>query len=62
MTAPMSRLDGKVVFLTGDASGIGAAIARRCIDESAWVICADQSPEGVLALAQSLGPRAFGIQ
>ncbi|MBB3166056.1 SDR family oxidoreductase [Rhizobium laguerreae] len=62
MTASMSRLDGKVVFLTGAASGIGAAIARRCIDESASVICADQSPEGVLALAQSLGPRAFGIQ
>ncbi|MGO6972603.1 SDR family NAD(P)-dependent oxidoreductase [Rhizobium leguminosarum] len=62
MTAPMSRLDGKVVFVTGAASGIGAAIARRCIDESASVICADLSPEGVFALAQSLGPRAFGIQ
>jgi NAD(P)-dependent dehydrogenase (short-subunit alcohol dehydrogenase family) len=62
MTARMSRLDGKVIFLTGAASGIGAAIARRCIDEDALVICADHSLEGVIALAQSLGSRAFGIQ
>ncbi len=62
MTAAMSRLDGKVIFLTGAASGIGAAIARRCIDENASVICADQSLDSVTALAQSLGPQAFAIQ
>ncbi|MBY5340829.1 SDR family oxidoreductase [Rhizobium leguminosarum bv. viciae] len=62
MTAPMSRLDGKVIFLTGAASGIGAAIARRCIDEKAFVICADQSLDGADALAKSLGPQALGIR
>ncbi|MGO8622872.1 SDR family NAD(P)-dependent oxidoreductase [Rhizobium ruizarguesonis] len=62
MTAPMSRLDGKVIFLTGAASGIGAAIARRCIDEKAFVICADQSLDGADTLAKSLGPQALGIQ
>ncbi|MGO6951003.1 SDR family NAD(P)-dependent oxidoreductase [Rhizobium johnstonii] len=58
----MSRLDGKVIFLTGAASGIGAAIARRCIDEKAFVICADQSLDGADALAKSLGPQALGIR
>jgi NAD(P)-dependent dehydrogenase (short-subunit alcohol dehydrogenase family) len=62
MTAPMTRLEGKVIFLTGAASGIGAAIARRCIDEGASVICADRSSDEVAALAQSLGPQAFGVQ
>ncbi|MBY3075247.1 SDR family oxidoreductase [Rhizobium laguerreae] len=62
MTTPMSRLDGKVLFLTGAASGIGAAIARRCIDEKAFVICADQSLDSADTLAKSLGPQALGIQ
>ncbi|CAK11839.1 SDR family oxidoreductase (plasmid) [Rhizobium leguminosarum] len=62
MTTPMSRLEGKVIFLTGAASGIGAAIARRCIDEKAFVICADQSLDGADALAKSLGPQALGIR
>ncbi len=61
MTAPMTRLESKVIFLTGAASGIGAAIARRCIDEGASVICADRSSDEVAALAQSLGPQAFGV-
>ncbi|OAV54337.1 short-chain dehydrogenase [Rhizobium sp. WYCCWR10014] len=62
MTTPMSRLQGKVIFLTGAASGIGAAIARRCIDEKAIVICADQSLDEADALAKSLGPQALGVQ
>ncbi|NKK73853.1 SDR family oxidoreductase [Rhizobium sophorae] len=62
MTTPISRLEGKVIFLTGAASGIGAAIARRCIDEKAFVICADQSLDGANALAKSLGRQALGIQ
>ncbi|MGO4352712.1 SDR family NAD(P)-dependent oxidoreductase [Rhizobium sp. RAF36] len=57
----MTRLESKVIFLTGAASGIGAAIARRCIDEGASVICADRSSDDVAALAQSLGPQAFGV-
>lgn len=61
MTAPMSRLEGKVIFLTGAASGIGAAIALRCIGEGGSVICADRSLDDVNALAQSLGPQAFGV-
>ncbi|MBB4440135.1 MULTISPECIES: SDR family NAD(P)-dependent oxidoreductase [Rhizobium] len=62
MTTPISRLKGKVIFLTGAASGIGAAIARRCIDEKAIVICAGQSLDEADALAKSLGPQALGVQ
>lgn len=62
MTAPMTRLEGKVIFLTGAASGIGAAIARRCIAEKAFIVCADQSADGADALAASLGPHALAVQ
>lgn len=62
MTAAISRLQGKVIFLTGAASGIGAAIARRCVEEQARVICADLSPGAATALAQSLGASAIGVE
>ncbi|MDB5363119.1 MAG: putative oxidoreductase [Rhodospirillales bacterium] len=38
------RLDGKVAIITGGASGLGAAIARRFADEGAAVTIADLKP------------------
>jgi NAD(P)-dependent dehydrogenase (short-subunit alcohol dehydrogenase family) len=58
----ISRLDGKVILLTGAASGIGKAIARRSIEEGASVICVDRSVDAVAAMAQSLGAKAIGFQ
>src|SRR5689334_14744701 len=41
----MGLLDNKVAFITGAASGIGEAIARRYADEGAKVVIADVQPE-----------------
>ncbi|TPI62613.1 SDR family oxidoreductase [Mesorhizobium sp. B3-1-3] len=63
MTAPdMRRLEGKVILIAGAASGIGTAIARRCVAEGAKVVCADYGPEPATELAQTLGPSAAACQ
>ncbi|MBB3149530.1 NAD(P)-dependent dehydrogenase (short-subunit alcohol dehydrogenase family) [Phyllobacterium trifolii] len=56
------RLGGKVVFITGAASGIGAAIARRCIAEGGSAVCADASPDSVANLAAELGSCALALE
>ena len=53
------RLQGKVAVVTGGASGIGAAIARRYADEGARVVVADR--QGAEAAATALGGEAFGV-
>ncbi len=48
------RFSGRVAVVTGAASGIGAAVARRLLDEGARVASFDlhaDAPDGVLALA-----------
>jgi len=49
------RLDGKLALITGGASGIGAATARRFAVEGATVVVADLNGEGAKAIAAELG-------
>lgn len=51
-----SSVSGKVVFVTGGASGIGAALATRLVDGGAEVWIADRQIER----AQELGQRLSG--
>ena len=52
------RFDGKVVALTGGASGIGAATAERLVAEGACVLLGDVNEEGGATLAKKLGSAA----
>jgi meso-butanediol dehydrogenase/(S,S)-butanediol dehydrogenase/diacetyl reductase len=54
----MGRFDGKVVWITGAASGIGAATARRFASEGARVWLADRNEEGGRAIEKELGRNA----
>jgi NAD(P)-dependent dehydrogenase (short-subunit alcohol dehydrogenase family) len=59
------RLAGKVAWVTGAASGIGLATARRFAEEGASVALADLQAEAVMAAADDLtasGHRAIGLE
>ncbi|MBT4518737.1 MAG: glucose 1-dehydrogenase [Halieaceae bacterium] len=49
------RLQNKIAIITGAASGIGAEIARRFVQEGAKVVIADLNIEGATQLAGELG-------
>ncbi|MGN6609896.1 MAG: 3-oxoacyl-ACP reductase [Jatrophihabitans sp.] len=55
MTAPTGRLAGKVAVITGAASGIGLATARRFAREGAVVVCADVDAEAGEKAAAEVG-------
>ena len=50
----MNRFENRVALITGGASGIGAASARRLAAEGATVVIADVNPEAGEALAKEL--------
>ena len=56
----MFDLKGKVALITGGASGIGAATARRLTAAGASVIVADLNEAAAKALADEL-PEAKGV-
>ena len=57
------KLDGKVALITGAASGIGHAIARRYVEAGGKVIIADLNADGAAKSANELGgtKTAIGI-
>jgi len=55
------RLDGKVAVITGAASGIGRATARRFRSEGARLVLADIDEEGGAAVAGELGGAAVVV-
>lgn len=57
-TTSSGRLAGKTVIVTGAASGIGAAFARRFVEEGATCVLADVQEDLGRALAESLGEAA----
>jgi NAD(P)-dependent dehydrogenase (short-subunit alcohol dehydrogenase family) len=55
------RFDGKVVFVTGGASGLGAAAAERFASEGARVAVADIDEDGACRVAAAL-PDGFAVR
>jgi len=50
----MRGLNGKRVFITGGASGIGAATAARFLEEGAHVVVLDRDPKGCEQIRRDL--------
>lgn len=57
----MSKLSGKVVAITGAASGIGLACAKACIAEGARVALVDRNFTALESACITLGPNALPI-
>jgi NAD(P)-dependent dehydrogenase (short-subunit alcohol dehydrogenase family) len=56
------RLQGKICIITGGASGIGEATARRFVAEGAKVLIADRNTSAAETLAGGLGSNACAIE
>ena len=61
----MGRLDGKIAIITGAASGIGQATARRVAAEGARTVVADLNADGAKQVAEAIsaaGGEATAVQ
>ena len=52
----MARFQGKIVIVTGAASGIGEGAARRFAKDGATLVLGDKDSTGLQALADDLAP------
>ena len=51
----MGSVDGKVVFITGGARGVGAEVARRLHDKGAELVLTDLDEAALQDIAAALG-------
>ncbi|MFT9850529.1 glucose 1-dehydrogenase [Aneurinibacillus sp. REN35] len=58
----MARLEGKIAIITGAAQGMGAAHARKFIEEGAKVVLTDLNEEKGKAFAAELGENALFVK
>ncbi|MDQ2704893.1 MAG: SDR family NAD(P)-dependent oxidoreductase, partial [Pseudomonadota bacterium] len=58
----MNRLDGKTAVITGGATGIGSAAAKRFIEEGAFVFIFGRRQEALDTALAELGPQARAVQ
>jgi len=58
----MGKLDGKTAVITGGASGIGLAMAKRFIADGAFVFVFGRRQSALDAALAELGPQAIGVR
>ena len=57
----MFELTGQTAIVTGAATGIGEAIARRLARAGATIAVADLNADGAREVAASIGGESFGL-